>query len=1170
MQHLLFVLFLFFNVSVSAADVLFEDDFSGRKEGATLTGTPVQQGVVTRRYEGGKSSSFVYGNGFITTAVASEVNCNSSFRFKASDIPSKHTVLLLETAANPAGLKKTLQIGLSSKVEHSTFGYKGDLFWSLSTRGDDVVYQLRCVNDTGLVNIPGTWGTIKGGADKMYRLEYNLADKTITAKADNLTVLENYPLASLSFTPELQSIRWVVIGADTDTNGSELISSFRLTSALKPLISEPVSTDAKNLMPNGTFNAGNFGWWPESKDLESSMAVTSDTPDGNAYLRLTPKDNRANNLFVRSSWVKGGGSKLFLKFRVRGDAATGTVSLGGIPSGKAIYETQLAQQINLNSEWQWYAFEFDAPRFYLDQLQLVFSASGVMDIDDVMLGTRAFEEQEFIPFAPVEASLESTQLASIFFTNEMPRFILRASNYQAGNAASTKLSYTVTDYYDQEVLANGKTVALNGRLSETIDLPVSVPGYYRVKWDLGGAATGATAFVVAAPPRRPVDPRFSMVMVESNPRNQTVAAARMGAGGLRLHGYGFQWRNLQPTPDAWNVNRDMLAYFKQETAAELMALVYGPPPSWVPKDENYQFNVPVAVEMVKRVVADTKDLISDYEIYNEPNGNFPGTMEEYAEYLAKVYDVIKAQAPDRNVVGMCTSQIALGYMESVLGYGAAGKMDVLSFHPYRLTSAEITSLEDEIAAVRRLTENASFSPALWATEVGYRCDDGFLPMKPSRFPGVRLFSEAAAARYMAKLNLMLMANHVDRTYWFMPSGIGGAPNPFYYGFYYENAEHMIPKKIVAAFCAISRALNGLPFAERIETGDHALHLLRFGAENGKQVLVAFRNENSVDPRYLTLRSPNALACTDIAGAPLNTVNRTGDATVIEVGIEPIYIEFNADNPVTPEFPLVVTSEPEQVLDGSTFTMAFDVRNIFAHPATFTITPEFPAGWICEPSAPAPLPLDAGASAALTFTVTVPADNGTLGEENTAMFRIAVAEAPAANYVVERKLPFMLRKYLNRDPLTIKAADWQWAATPNDGVWKAVPAGNAVKFSYKFGTRVYGNFTATMTDADDFGGFSKLLLDIEFDDPSTFTFSVILKERNGSLYRSVPQLEHETKGKRQIVTVRLPADFTPLGGWGAPDDNGRLDLNKIREVTLQGNSPADTEGSFTVHSLTFTN
>ncbi|MFA5689124.1 MAG: hypothetical protein WC959_08260 [Kiritimatiellales bacterium] len=236
MKKTTFVLFAALGLSMSAfsMDVLFEDNFTGRDPGAILSGTPVKKGIITRRYEGSKGGSFVYGKNFITTAVPNELNCNSSFRFKTADLPAKHKVLLLEVAANPAGLKKTLQIGLSSKVEHSTFGYKGDLFWSLSASGDDVVYQLRCTTDSGLVNIPGTWGKIKGGADKMYCLEYNLAEKTITAKVDDLIVLENYPLASVSFAPELQSIRWVVIGADPDTNGSALIRSFRLSSSAQP------------------------------------------------------------------------------------------------------------------------------------------------------------------------------------------------------------------------------------------------------------------------------------------------------------------------------------------------------------------------------------------------------------------------------------------------------------------------------------------------------------------------------------------------------------------------------------------------------------------------------------------------------------------------------------------------------------------------------------------------------------------------------------------------------------------------------------------------------------------------------------------------------------------------------------------------------------------------
>ena len=72
------------------------------------------------------------------------------------------------------------------------------------------------------------------------------------------------------------------------------------------------------------------------------------------------------------------------------------------------------------------------------------------------------------------------------------------------------------------------------------------------------------------------------------------------------------------------------------------------------------------------------------EVWNEPDGSAPlgyPKHEAYAELLNATYDAVKSVGSDIIVVGCATQGEGTGWPESVLKAG--GKMDAISFHPYR-------------------------------------------------------------------------------------------------------------------------------------------------------------------------------------------------------------------------------------------------------------------------------------------------------------------------------------------------------------------------------------------------------------------------------------------------------------------------------------------------------
>ena len=125
----------------------------------------------------------------------------------------------------------------------------------------------------------------------------------------------------------------------------------------------------------------------------------------------------------------------------------------------------------------------------------------------------------------------------------------------------------------------------------------------------------------------------------------------------------------------------------------------------------------------------------DVEVWNEPDGSAPlgyPKHEAYAKLLNATYDAVKSVGLDIIVVGCSTQGEGTGWPESVLKAG--GKMDAISFHPYRgyvLNSHRAPSIEKRLGergTYRDIVENLNAMSSrynggkplpLYATEFGF-------------------------------------------------------------------------------------------------------------------------------------------------------------------------------------------------------------------------------------------------------------------------------------------------------------------------------------------------------------------------------------------------------------------------------------------------------------------
>ncbi len=926
-----------------------------------------------------------------------------------------------------------------------------------------------------------------------------------------------------------------------------------------------------NRVFNGTFDAGLTGWWPAARDLQSHAELVSD--ENGSWLQLIQSQIPNREMKVFSSLFAGDKPQVYVKFRARGNGR-GRIELGGVSPQASMSVFFSEQTFDLGQQWDEHTFMLPVQKTQLKQCQLVFSATERMDIDDITVSLEPPGSAKIEPSSIVEAGLECAEPSGIFFTGEVPQFITRVADYRSDKKV-LQLSYQVISHKETLVSQGSFSLPTGRSIKKSFDIPVREPGYYRVQWSLGDAVKGDSAFVITTRPSGNPDPRFALCVIQTNPREFARAIERMGAGSLRLIG-PFIWGYMQPQPDQWFVDTEVLRYLKEKTGAELMALVTGAAPKWLSGQNSERFSTPLALTMLEKLVLDAGPLVQSYEIYNEPNGSFPGSASDYAKYLAGAYDLFKTKFPDKTVVGIDTSNINLDYIRSVLDSGAQGKMDVLSFHPYRVISPEVSTLQDEVSGVRKLADSAANPPRLWATEIGFQCND-FMSVKPNRYPSVKIVSEAAAARYMTKMNLMLLAGGVERMYWFLLNGVGELPNPFYYGFYYENPERMIPKKEVAAFCHLSRALACRPFMERIPAADEQLYLYRFGGRgaDGTQALAFFKSENANKPRCIFLRTKTPPEHTDIYGAPLAAIKQLGDICIIGVNNDPAYLVTENQTPIITEFPFTITRAPETVTDGADFSMELEMQNIFSEPLEMAIESGLPDGWTCSEGNSFTVRLVPGEKKSLKLSISVPSGGG--GAPNLAdiIFSVSLQNMLDTPYIVQKSIQVQLKKYLNLEPRKILATDVKWRATAPNQTWAATALEDAVQCRYKFISRnnvggkasEWGKIETPFLKTEDFKGYRKLLIDVKFTDPSAFTFSVVFSEENGALYRAIPNVEAETRGRWQTVTVDL-GDFTPMGAVAKGDDNGRLDLDRIKSIAFVGNSFSDSTGSFSVRSLMF--
>ncbi len=216
----------------------------------------------------------------------------------------------------------------------------------------------------------------------------------------------------------------------------------------------------------------------------------------------------------------------------------------------------------------------------------------------------------------------------------------------------------------------------------------------------------------------------------------------------------FDWRNL----DAW-VNeaqsRGVSYFFSPEKV-----------PSWAAADQkscsplytgssvmgctSMVTNIQDWDAYVTALVTRYKGRIQIYELWNEPNGSFTGTMADLVTLTTHMYNIIRSIDPNAFILSPSPSTSGIGsYLDNYFGAGGPTGVDGVSFHTYTATPENVINYINNIKSIA--AKYGLASKPLWDTEGSW---------------GTASVTSDAQAAAVARFYLLQWSNGVSRFYWY--------------------------------------------------------------------------------------------------------------------------------------------------------------------------------------------------------------------------------------------------------------------------------------------------------------------------------------------------------------------------------------------------------------------
>lgn len=236
---------------------------------------------------------------------------------------------------------------------------------------------------------------------------------------------------------------------------------------------------------------------------------------------------------------------------------------------------------------------------------------------------------------------------------------------------------------------------------------------------------------------------------------------------------GTMWSNVEQTKG--HFNWAILDQFVNEAKARGMGVMYstaGVPP-WAATDRStcrntgfvgvdectsYISNLQDWDDFVTALATRYKGQIQTYELWNEPQNGFTGTMTQMVFLTQHEHDIIRSIDPTATILSPSMVTYGYKYMDSYFASGGTRDVDAVAYHLYPNPNNDIaetvtTSATSTIRAV--MSKYGLAGKPLWDTEGGW----GYVSSGAITDPNLR-------AAYVARDYLLHWSMRISRLYWY--------------------------------------------------------------------------------------------------------------------------------------------------------------------------------------------------------------------------------------------------------------------------------------------------------------------------------------------------------------------------------------------------------------------
>jgi len=620
----------------------------------------------------------------------------------------------------------------------------------------------------------------------------------------------------------------------------------------------------KNLVPNGSFEAGSFGWGTyELGGLFGEIDSTTAAHGTQSFkMLLAPETLPVENFdyyetihqpvrvlsLTTIGWLEmGDAESVTISAYLKSDVPDFPADIGlvQLPGGR------VSRKVALTREWKRYSLTVDVKGKYCIPLITVgvvpaLARSVTVWIDAVQI-ERGDKPTAYQPRVPVELGVSSGVTGNFFSLGESVAFDLCLAN-QDEKEHEVSLAVRATDYWDRKVFEKRLALAVpaGGVAKKRLDTGLKRKGFYRVyfEYEIDGRKVSRNVRAAVIEDCNDADSFFGTNHaykwrlflelakrigirwvrdwslkwdhVEPEKGKFTFEAADIQIN--RPLGLGFKVLGLLPFPSSnwsstataadWEKHKDYLKRARHRWRTAFM-------PRDIGEFENY----------VRTTVSHCKDRIKRWEIFNESlftTYSLPArcgyTPRDYAVLLKAAYRAAKQADPSCKVIGGLSGPPGRLYddYKGVFEEGGLDYCDAVSIHLYPRGAPPETFERDMIRfneLMRSYSRDGRAKP-LWLTEYAYYCDDDVDPIT-FKWPPDVVESERQCADYTVRYDIMMLANGVEKIFyhiWTTKLNHENASRIFFeYGGY--------PRKIAAAQAALAAILPwGSRFVRSLDIG----------------------------------------------------------------------------------------------------------------------------------------------------------------------------------------------------------------------------------------------------------------------------------------------------------------------------------------------------------------